>query len=532
MQRTRMFVSALVFVLCVAISAYSQSWIHAEDGCPDGFSISPDNPTTSDLIYFSGPTETFSNDCYAGHQMGRPTINIDYNKKIIELVFEPLPPGMCIAVWDPVCGIEGSFGPLEEGSWTFNTSIWGTCVIDVVSSTNVEPPTCSGLSEALDTTLSFSTGGVADWFCQSDTFYYNGFAAQSGDISNNQASWMNTIANGPGTLSFYWKVSSEDSYDFLEFYIDGVHLSRISGSADWQKVTYAIPSGSHNLLWKYSKDNNRSLGSDCGWVDKVEWISLSEALDTALSFSTGGNSNWFYQIMTSYYDGDAAQSGSILNNQESWIQTIVYGQGTLSFYWKVSSEAYRDYLEFYIDGSLQNRISGSVDWQKVTYDIPSGSHALLWRYVKNGSVSLGNDCGWLDKIEWISLSQALDTTLSINTGGNADWFYQTIMYYYDGDAAQSGGISHNQESWMQIIENGPGTLSFFWKVSSERSYDFLEFYMDGVRRSRISGTVDWQQKAYAISSGLHILVWRYIKDGSVSLGSDCGWVDWVQILHP
>jgi len=78
------------------------------------------------------------------------------------------------------------------------------------------------------------------------------------------------------------------------------------------------------------------------------------------------------------------------------------------------------------------------------------------------------------------------------TGGDADWFYQTATYYYDGDAAQSGNIYHNQESWMQTTVSGPGALSFYWKVSSEGSYDFLEFYVDGVRQDRISSLVGWE----------------------------------------
>jgi parallel beta-helix repeat protein len=52
---------------------------------------------------------------------------------------------------------------------------------------------------------------------------------------------------------------------------------------------------------------------------------LSEALDTDLSFTTSGNADWFSQTTTSQYGGDAAQSGDISNNQESWIQTTVNG---------------------------------------------------------------------------------------------------------------------------------------------------------------------------------------------------------------
>ncbi len=139
--------------------------------------------------------------------------------------------------------------------------------------------------------------------------------------------------------------------------------------------------------------------------------------------------------------------------------------------------------------------------------------------------------GWCTQTYYIlpGLGEAVDNTaLSWDTGGRVDWFGQTSTYYYGSDAAQSGTISHNYDSWMQTTVTGPGTLKFCWKVSSEESFDFLEFYIDGVRQDRISGSVDWQQKSYSISSGSHTVKWRYKKDGSVNSDSDCGWLDKVE----
>jgi len=133
--------------------------------------------------------------------------------------------------------------------------------------------TASPLAEALDTSLNFTTGGSADWFAQTTTTRYDGDAAQSGDISHRQDTWMQTTVSGTGTVKFYWKVSSEEDFDFLEFYIDGSLQEKISGSdGDWEWETYTIStSGSHTLEWRYVKDGSGDSGSDCGWVDKVEW---------------------------------------------------------------------------------------------------------------------------------------------------------------------------------------------------------------------------------------------------------------------
>jgi hypothetical protein len=134
-------------------------------------------------------------------------------------------------------------------------------------------PTCD-LSTALDNNkLSFTTEGDANWYGQSETFFYDGFAGKSGFIIDGQSSYLSTTVQGPGTLSFYWKVSSESGYDFLMFYIDGtLQPGKISGNVDWVKNTISIPSGSHTLKWQYSKNGSQSKGCDSAWVDKVEYL--------------------------------------------------------------------------------------------------------------------------------------------------------------------------------------------------------------------------------------------------------------------
>jgi len=83
---------------------------------------------------------------------------------------------------------------------------------------------------------------------------------------------------------------------------------------------------------------------------------------------------------------------------------------------------------------------------------------------------------------------------------------------------------------METAGYGPGTVSFYWRVSSEDGYDYLEFYIDNVRQDRISGSVtSWQQKSYNVTGeGQHTFKWRYIKDSSVSEGDDRGYVDYLQ----
>jgi hypothetical protein len=130
------------------------------------------------------------------------------------------------------------------------------------------------------------------------------------------------------------------------------------------------------------------------------------------------------------------------------------------------------------------------------------------------------------------LALAVDCdSLTWTTGGDADWFSQAVVTHDGEDAAQSGAIANGQESWMETTVIGPGTVTFWWKVSSEADCDYLEFYTGTTLQDRISGDVDWQQQAYAVDPGVQTLRWRYVKDGASSEGSDCGWVDQVVFVE-
>ncbi len=126
------------------------------------------------------------------------------------------------------------------------------------------------------------------------------------------------------------------------------------------------------------------------------------------------------------------------------------------------------------------------------------------------------------------LAAALNTpTLNWQTSTNAPWFAQNIEARDLNCAAQSGLITHNQSSALWTTAEGPGTISFWWRVSSEEWFDTLRFELNGTNMASISGEVDWQMRSYRMGPGLHTLRWTYAKDATVSAGADAAWLDQV-----
>ena len=360
------------------------------------------------------------------------------------------------------------------------------------------------IADAIDNTnSSFTSSGDANWFGQTQTFYYDSDAAQSGIIGYDQQSCMQTTVTGSSDLSFYWKVSSESNYDYLRFYIDDSEQSdKISGDTDWQQKSYVLSAGEKVLKWCYTKDRYVEGGSDAGWVDKI----VHTTNDTSISAPTGVSaSNGSY---TSYV-------------QVSW--DSVSSTATYVIYRSTSENG--TYLQIADSQSLSYNDTLPIIGNTYYYKIKACTGSV-------GSVACSNYSDYASGyIPSVPIADAIDNTnLSFTSSGDANWVGQAQTFYYDSDAAQSGDIGHEQQSCVQTTIAGSIDLSFYWKVSSESGYDYLRFYIDDSEQSdKISGETDWQQKFYQLSAGDKALKWCYTKDLLVEGGSDTGWVD--KIVH-
>jgi len=194
---------------------------------------------------------------------------------------------------------------------------------------------------------------------------------------------------------------------------------------------------------------------------------------------------------------------------------VYYAMQSLSGGHAVVCDGYRNSSEIHLNFGWSGAGNAWYNLDSVVFDGDTWSeHAAIFS---------------IAPLEVAELATALDGVgLTWVTGGSAAWFGQTAIMHDGEDAAQSGVVSDSQQTWMQTSVTGPGVVSFWWKVSSEKDYDFLKFAIDGVDQAgSISGSVDWQQQSFTVGSGQHALKWAYAKDESNSVGSDAGWVDQV-----
>jgi len=109
------------------------------------------------------------------------------------------------------------------------------------------------------------------WFITTAAPYEGSYCAQSGDITDGQSSKMHiglSVVN-TDSISFFYKVSSEASYDYLKFYIDENEINKWSGEQGWTRVAFLVNQGEHNFTWSYEKDGSISNGQDAACIDYI-----------------------------------------------------------------------------------------------------------------------------------------------------------------------------------------------------------------------------------------------------------------------
>ena len=140
--------------------------------------------------------------------------------------------------------------------------------------------------------LTFTTGGDAGWNYDWDWEDMNGaydIRMQSGQIGNEEGSWLQTSVVGRGTFSFRWKVDceyddfGEAAWDHLAVFTNGVEAVRMDGTRGWERMSFTFDDdGRHTIRWVFVKDGydeEDAAYEDCAWLGRFSWNPADVAVD-------------------------------------------------------------------------------------------------------------------------------------------------------------------------------------------------------------------------------------------------------------
>jgi hypothetical protein len=113
--------------------------------------------------------------------------------------------------------------------------------------------------------------GDRHWFITDEEAHNGTFSARSGDIADNETSYLIAYAEvlTDSEISFWFKTSTEFHKDIFAFFIDGKKKDWWSGETDWTYVSFEFEAGSHVFEWIYDKNLSGQAGNDCVWIDDI-----------------------------------------------------------------------------------------------------------------------------------------------------------------------------------------------------------------------------------------------------------------------
>lgn len=345
------------------------------------------------------------------------------------------------------------------------------------------------LGDSLDTTnLAWTTTGYAKWFNQTNVTHDGVDAAASGDIGDTentpgefefQYSILEARVNGPGTVGFWWKVSSEQGFDPLQFTVwdlaTGVEsvLAQISGETGWQQKSFFIPEGEHALWWIYRKDASVTQGADRGWVDEVTWTRVTGPVIT----------------------------NQPLNRVAGFGDTATFAVGAFSAEPLTYQWFFNGTLPLLDETNAELFVTGVTPAQEGDYSVVV-------------STAFGAVTSAVAQLRLMTLAEALDNdtlvwtnTFTTNAEPAARWIPQTVSVYDGVDAVQLGPFTNTPTSFLETSVTGPGLLSFFWAASSPA--EGITFWIGTNLIEQRIETGGWEYREFEISAGLHALRWGY-----------------------
>ena len=390
----------------------------------------------------------------------------------------------------------------------------------------------------------------------------------------------------PGRIlvQFFRRVNAAPTHD-LYFSVDAVRQEYSLRPApttvirNWSREVHILPDsgGDKTLRWCYAKNNNLNKGADNARIDDLSLVAPHEAplnrelaclvLDMSLEdcnritsvASEPENPSWFISSINSE-GGASLRSNSMVGDNET--SCLVLGialpsNRNLRFSLRTDSEAVNDFVYLEADGvRLIDNFSARSgftlrDFEQLDVLILSSVRTLKWCYTKNGSLSPGDDSGWLDTLSFTPVDntplnrelvcQALDLspencalirTLSFDPP-QSPWVLSNTAT--EGSISlRSGSIGDNQQSCL-VLNLSPLTgqtlVQFELRISSEPMVDRLRFSANGqlLDYSLIpdEDTVlrEYRTELYFVPAGTTQLSWCYRKNNSGTEGEDSAWID-------
>jgi hypothetical protein len=116
---------------------------------------------------------------------------------------------------------------------------------------------------------------------------------------------------------------------------------------------------------------------------------------------SSGPNPWVATNSDAHLGMQCAESGLLGDNETVTLSvSLTYDvAGSITFWHREQTELCCDFLEFRIDGNLEDAWDGLNQWDEASYPVAAGTHTFSWSYDKDGGYAEPPDVVRIDDVE-------------------------------------------------------------------------------------------------------------------------------------
>ena len=261
------------------------------------------------------------------------------------------------------------------------------------------------------------------WTTSGPSWSVSGGCLKSG-AADAQTSSLNAevTITGSGSVSFKYRVSSEEYFDYGQFYIDGSNKINESGNGSWHSVSYDLSTGTHTLSWRYSKDGSVGDFDDAFYIDDISITSLAPTGSSPMTIEEGSTIDIIASPNSGYGFVNWTDEGDNVIGTNATLPLTVTSDITLTanfaHVWTVSYEG-------------NGKTGGTVPTDNTQHLDGSSVTVLSSSLTKTGYTF----AGWLNSVDGNTYAAGESFTITANTTLTAQWDVNTSISLNDNDAA-------------------------------------------------------------------------------------------------
>ena len=372
---------------------------------------------------------------------------------------------------------------------------------------------------------------------------------------------LTATAVSSSQINLSWTASTDNvGVTGYDIYRGGTPLTTVIGTSYSNTGLTASTLYSYTVRAKDAAGNNSTQTASASATTLAATPSASTAYDfeggtVPAVFDVTPSAPWVIATDQKHVGTYSIKSGNAGSGNSFSQLTLLanFEAGDVSFWRRYETELNYDKFIFLIDGVPQSGYpkSGSgTTWMQnaFTSTLTAGVHSLDWIYVKDGGSNSGGDAVWLDDIAVPNFTAISDKGESFESGIPSTWTNDATEIWSATNAAYRKKLGSNSaRSYATIGSNGASTLQrtvttsagdmwFYYYISSEAGFDFLRFYIDGVEKTNVAASGDydstraalnsgWIFRKYSVTAASHTFKWEYTTDEGTTLGNNAAFIE-------